>query len=72
MSYIIVTKLVVIENDKAWLPGNRSNILLRAIIKKALFSLCRHESTAQRPGDVSEVITDGSLGWRCLHGDVLT
>ena len=25
---------------------NRSNILLRAIIKKALFSLSRHESTA--------------------------
>ena len=24
----------------------------------------------QRPGDVSEVIIEGSLGWRCLHGDV--
>ena len=23
----------------------------------------------QRPGDVSEVIVDGSLGWRCLHGE---
>ena len=26
----------------------------------------------QRPGDVPEVIVDGSLGWWCLHGDILS